>query len=166
MLVQRLGADAWERARAVRLRALRDAPDAFWVTAEDEAETCEEEWRQRVSRPDAATFVSTRDGADVGLVVGARHHEHGGDAGLYSMWVAPEARGRGAGTALVRAVIDWARAAGYPLLRLDVADTNENAAALYARIGFQPTGTVGTLPPPREHITEHERALDLGPGRG
>ncbi len=77
------------------------------------------------------------------------------------MWVAPEARGAGVGLALAQAVTEWARGAGFATLRLDVADANEPAVRLYARAGFAPTGAVGALPPPRAHITEHERALDL-----
>lgn len=162
--VERVGPEAFARARALRLRALRDAPDAFWVTAEEEAATTVGEWRRRLAMPDAATFVAVRDGADVGLAVGTRHHEHEGDAALQAVWVAPEARGSGAGRALVRAVVAWARAAGYGSVRLDVGDANGPAVRLYARMGFVPTGAVGALPSPREHLTEHERALGLGTG--
>lgn len=162
LAIERIEPDAFQRARALRLRALHDSPDAFWVTADEEATTTAAQWRDRVARPDAATFVASRDGVDVGLAIGSRHHEHTGDAGLYAMWVAPKARGSGAGTALIRAVIEWARGADYRSLRLEVADANEHAVRLYARLGFEPTGVTGTMPAPREHITEHERALDLG----
>jgi GNAT superfamily N-acetyltransferase len=162
--IERIEPAAFERVRDIRLRALRDAPDAFWVTAEEEALTTEAEWRDRLSRPQAVTFVASRDGVDVGLAMGAPHHEHEGDAGLYAMWVAPEARGGGAGAALIREVVDWARAAGFGLLRLEVADANGPAVRLYSRMGFVPTGVAGALPAPREHITEHERALDLRSG--
>lgn len=159
--VERIEAGDWERARDVRLRALRDAPDAFWVTADQEAATTAAEWRARASRSDAVTFVAVRDGIDVGLVVGAPHHEHQGDAALYALWVAPEARGTGAATMLVAAVLDWAHSAGYERLRLDVADTNGDALRLYQRMGFEPTGAVSAFSSPRQHITEHELAVDL-----
>lgn len=55
----------------------------------------------------------------------------------------------------------WARSAGYARLRLDVSDTNLAAIATYSALGFAPTGRRGTLPPPRDHITEREMALDL-----
>jgi ribosomal protein S18 acetylase RimI-like enzyme len=161
LAIERVDADAWERVRAIRMRALQDSPDAFWVTADEEATTAATEWRQRLERPDAATFVAHRDGVDVGLVVGAPHHRYEGDAGLYGLWVAPEARGAGVGAALISTVITWARAAGYRYLRLDVGDANAHALRLYQRIGFLPTGVTATLPPPRAHITEHECVLDL-----
>ncbi len=59
--IERIAPDGFERVRVVRLRALRDAPSAFWVTADEEAATTDEEWRERLARTDAATFVATRD---------------------------------------------------------------------------------------------------------
>lgn len=159
-MVERVGEEAYERVREVRLRALRDAPDAFASTYEREIGMTPDQWRARF-RPDAVTFLGRRDGADVGIVSGIPHPEHSGDAALVAMWVAPEARGTGLGDALVAAVVDWARAGGHRRLRLDVADVNEHAIRLYARLGFVPTGAVSTMPPPREHLTEHEQARDL-----
>ncbi len=156
----RLGAAQWRRYRAVRLRALSEAPDAFARRLEEEAASDPAEW-QALFHDDAATFVAVIDAADVGLVTGAKMRGREGVAGLFGLWVAPEARRRGVGDALVRAVVDWARGAGYARLLIEVADSNGPAVALYARAGFEPTGATGTMPPPREHITEHERALDL-----
>ena len=82
-------------------------------------------------------------------------------AWLISMWVAPEVRRRGVGGLLVDGVVDWARSSGVIRLLLDVSDSNAPAIALYARKGFTPNGEVGTLPPPREHIREHQRELRL-----
>jgi GNAT superfamily N-acetyltransferase len=157
-LVEVCGPDAWERVRAVRLRALADAPEAFWVTVGQERATPVRVWRERLTRADAVTVLGVVDGADVGMAVGAPHHDDPADAGLYAVWVAPEARGLGVGEALVTAVVDWAVRAAYRRLRLDVGDRNAPAVALYARLGFAPTGGVGRMPPPRDDVTEHERA--------
>lgn len=159
--IERVDADDWARARDVRLRALRDAPHAFWSTTEGEARLAVDVWRRRLARPDAATFLAVRGGRDVGLAIGAPHHAHPGDAGLYSVWIAPEVRGSGLADHLVMAVVEWARAAGHPRIRLDVADDNPRAVGLYARLGFRPTGGVSRFPPPREHVVEHERMLEL-----
>ena len=154
------------RLRALRLRALRADPDAFWATAAQEEGYPHEHWRDRLARIEAATFLARLDGADVGMVVVAPHHDVAGDAGLYGMWVAPEARSLGVASALLAAGLGWAREAGYRTVRLEVADANAAALALYARFGFAPTGRRGALPPPRGHITEHERAVDLDGGPG
>lgn len=61
---------------------------------------------------------------------------------LDGICVAPEARNRGIGTALLRAIEDEARARGFGSVRLDVVDTNTRAQALYARQGYLPTNRV------------------------
>ncbi|WP_417767076.1 GNAT family N-acetyltransferase [Stappia sp.] len=52
--------------------------------------------------------------------------------------VSGEARGKGAGTALLDEIAEVARRAGKRAVRLDVIDTNPRARALYERSGFVP----------------------------
>ncbi len=61
--------------------------------------------------------------------------------------VAPAARGRGVGTALLGAIKIEARRQGLPAIRLDVIDTNPRARALYERQGFVVQGheDIGSL---------------------
>lgn len=54
--------------------------------------------------------------------------------------VAPEARGRGIGAALVDSVIDIARTRGATTLYLEVRDSNARARRLYASRGFVEVG--------------------------
>ena len=157
--IERMSQDDWERYRTIRLRGLEDAPDAFWMTYDEEIELTEERWRERLSS--AATFVVVQAGDDVGVVTGAPYEGREGCAGLFGMWVAPEVRGTGASIRLVGEVITWARAEGYLRLILDVADENRAAIKLYEGMGFRPTGRTAHMPAPREHIREHERALEL-----
>ena len=111
----------------MRLRALGDAPDAFWTTLAEDQARAPETWRAGLERPSGATFVATRQGADVGLVVGAEYRGRERTAGLFGMWVAPEARRCGVAGPLVEAVEAWARSAGYERIVLQVG--NENAVA-------------------------------------
>jgi RimJ/RimL family protein N-acetyltransferase len=60
-----------------------------------------------------------------------------GDIG---MMVAADWRGRGAGTALVAAAIEWARARGLHKLALSVFPHNHAAIALYKKFGFVEEG--------------------------
>jgi ribosomal protein S18 acetylase RimI-like enzyme len=160
MEVIRLTPDEPQRLREIRLRALRDAPDAFGSTlAENEGRPRSIWVRQLTELP---TFVAVVDGEDVGMVRGARDEADPDDvAWLLSMWVAPEARGRGIGSALVDALTGWARSERFRRVLLDVADDNHAAIGLYAGKGFVPTGRTGALPPPRQHVSEHERVLEL-----
>lgn len=159
--IERMTPEGWERVRAVRLRALRDAPDAFGTTFEEDEARPPESWRERLAGSSAVTFLATAAGQDVGLVVGAELIGRERTAGLFGMWVAPEARGTGVGDRLATAVIEWAQSSGYERLVLEVGDANTAAIGLYERMGFAPTGVTGTLPPPRAHIGEHERMLRL-----
>jgi ribosomal protein S18 acetylase RimI-like enzyme len=58
------------------------------------------------------------------------------------LFVAPEARGKGVGTALLDAIVDEARRRGFDQVRLDVVDTNPRAKALYRHVGFKEVKTV------------------------
>ena len=157
--IRRLTTDDWTIARQVRLAALRADPDAFGSTFDQEAKYEEGDWRQRLARSDCATFVAfTGDNDPIGIIRGA---PYGQKAGLYSMWVDSSHRGKGIGGALVDIVIEWAKDNGHSALLLDVADKNPSASALYASRGFVPTGVKGTLPAPRDYITEHQMVLAL-----
>jgi RimJ/RimL family protein N-acetyltransferase len=56
------------------------------------------------------------------------------------MLVAAGWRGRGVGSALLRAGIDWARRAGAHKVALQVWPHNQAAVALYEKFGFQREG--------------------------
>lgn len=56
------------------------------------------------------------------------------------IFVAPEARSRGVGAALIEALATEAHRRGYRELRLEVVDANIRARALYERCGFAATG--------------------------
>jgi ribosomal protein S18 acetylase RimI-like enzyme len=161
--IDRAGPEAWERVRAIRLRALADAPDAFGTTYEEEVATTPEAWRERLGRTSRTTFVAADGARDVGLIMGGEYDGLPRAAGLYAMWVAPGARGRGIGGALVDAVVDWARRERRSHVLLDVGDANLAAIRLYESRGFRATGVTGVVSPTRPHVLEHQRALDLGP---
>jgi GNAT superfamily N-acetyltransferase len=157
--IERLSVGDGERLRAIRLRSLQDAPDAFGTTFEEAAAQSLEGWNRQLEQ--LATFVATANGSDVGIVRGARHDQFRDAGYLISMWVAPEARRQGIGSALVEAIIQWARTRGLSRLFLDVTEGNTPAIALYSRKGFVPSGEVGTLPPPREHVREVQLVMRL-----
>jgi GNAT superfamily N-acetyltransferase len=159
LFVEQAEVSDWRRTRTIRIRALTDAPDAYDSTLERELAFGDGEWKQRLVRTDAATFLASLDQIDVGIVVVAATDAR--NAGLYAVWIAPEARGKGVGDALITAALAWAYDQGFDRVTLGVGDFNTTAIALYERHGFVPTGETSTLPPPRTHITEHTRALTL-----
>jgi ribosomal protein S18 acetylase RimI-like enzyme len=56
---------------------------------------------------------------------------------LNDLFVAPEARGRGAGSALLRAAADYGRSAGALRLTLSTELTNRTAQSLYEKTGWK-----------------------------
>jgi ribosomal protein S18 acetylase RimI-like enzyme len=139
--VRRLGAHEADLLRAVRLRALGDAPMAFGSTLAREQGYAPEKWARFAA--DSATgerqaiFVAE---PAAGMASGVIDDEDPAMAHLYAMWVAPDARGTGAGRALVDAVVVWATASGADRLTTSVTEGNAAAAALYAAAGFSDTG--------------------------
>ena len=95
--------------RDLRLRALQDAPLAFGSTYAREAAFDPELWEQRThENAEGERSIAFVLEPWAGMAVGATRDDEPGVAHLYGMWVAPEARGAGAGRALVDAVIAWA----------------------------------------------------------
>jgi RimJ/RimL family protein N-acetyltransferase len=83
------------------------------------------------------TLVALAAGEVVGLVFVIESSFGFGEIG---MMVAAEWRGRGVGTALVTAAIEWAQARGLHKLTLSVFPHNEAAIRLYRKFGFAEEG--------------------------
>ena len=144
VVVRETIADDWQALRDIRLEALRTAPDAFGSTYEGEASRDEAHWHNRIAR--GGTFLAFLPGAPdpAGLIGG--YPEDPQRVELVSMYVRPNARGRGVGEALVATVIDWAAARQAKTVHLWVTETNTPARALYERCGFALTGERQPVP--------------------
>jgi ribosomal protein S18 acetylase RimI-like enzyme len=160
--VEALGPHEGRRLRRLRLAALQADPDAFYRTHAAEVDQPETFWDAWLGRDGSCVVVAVLDGHDVGLagLVPDRHAP--GELAVVAFWVAPAARGRGVGRALLADLERRGRALGAAALTLEVADDNEAAVRLYAAAGFEPTGRTGAFAPPREHVTEHARRKPLG----
>jgi len=149
----------WELARAVRLAALADAPDAFEATLAEELQLSEERWRARARDNEVGErsrgFLVLREGVPCGMAVGVLDAA-GSRASLNAMWVAENVRRRGLARALVLAVRDWARERGASSLELEVTDSSRAAHALYTSLGFvdspQPAATCGARQSPARRM--------------
>lgn len=153
MRITRLTEEDWPTLRQVRLRALADAPAAFWASYADEAAYGERQWRSFARA--AAWFVAV-DGETVsGLAAGLARAEAPGVPEVISMWVAPEQRRRGVAAALLDAVTDWAASTGARTVALWVTEGNTPAQRLYEGHGFSLSGE--TAPVPRNPVLLEHR---------
>ena len=89
------------------------------------------------ARTAAGTVVAVADGRVVGMLhVDVSRHGFG----EFGMLVDRDWRGRGAGSALVQATVEWARDHGLHKLSLEVFAHNSAAIALYRKYGFMEEG--------------------------
>ena len=90
--------DEWRRWRETRLRMLRDDADFFSTRYDDMVREPDAMWREWVAEAaagdDKTLFIAEDGDAWLG-VVGAFVRINSLEVQLISMWVAPEARGRG-----------------------------------------------------------------------
>lgn len=135
---------AW---RALRLRALKNHPDAFGATWDDYAALSEDEARESFfSRQGPRSRVwgaFAKDGSLLGTVglfcdSGSKlaHRAH-----VWGMYVAPEARGQRVGEHLIAEAVAFARnSEGILQVHLAVTSHNASAKRLYVRMGFATYG--------------------------
>ena len=138
--VHRIGPNDGDDLRDLRLRSLRDAPEAFGQTVEDASAREVQDWHQQARQASAgdrrAWFIAEDEsGRPNGLVQGRRRPpEH---LLIFSMWVDPELRRSGVGRQLIEAVEAWACTWGGRHSVLWVFGTNEPAIRFYRRLGFE-----------------------------
>ena len=128
--------------RAIRLRSLKDHPEAFAAAYEDEKDIPLAEAVKRLEQPQIERFILGAFDGDklIGIVGGYRdslrkckHRAHIG-----AMYVAPEARGQGAGRILIAEAIKRLSAIeGVEEIILAVTVGNDTARSLYESVGFQ-----------------------------
>jgi ribosomal protein S18 acetylase RimI-like enzyme len=143
IVIRRLGESEWREFREVRLAALRESPDAFAATADEEQLYDDSVWADRVSR--SVRIVAEADGVPAGVVCVGHHApdddlaEPGETGEIFGLWVSPDLRGTGVATRLIEAGAAQARADGSRRLAYWVSTDNGRAVAFASGMGFRPT---------------------------
>ena len=126
--------------RTLRLRALREHPDAFTSSWEEDREQPVEAAAARLA---AQAFWGAFQGAELYGFVGLEREARAKNrhkATVVGMYVAPEVAGQGVGRALLSFLLAHARSLGLGSLVLTVTDGNAAALNLYRAVGFRSFG--------------------------
>lgn len=137
--------DEHDALRDVRLRALSYSPVLADHLARESAAD-ESFWRGRAAKgaagSETGTFVADSSDGFVGIVDGFLAPDRR-TVDIGGMWVSPDRRRSGIGSALLDAVCDWGRARGARTAALWVRDANADARVLYEHAGFKPADRSG-----------------------
>ena len=162
-------AEEWPAYRALRLRALADAPDAFGSTLAAEEALAPDTWAARLARSTTSSIdralAAEANGELIGLAWAKEDADDPGIVNLYQMWVAPEARGQGVAGALLDEAVRWATGRGAQAVQLGVTCTNAEALRLYERAGFVDAGVREPLRPGSDLVEQRMRLTLPVPAR-
>ncbi|MGO0576541.1 N-acetyltransferase family protein [Ornithinimicrobium panacihumi] len=137
--VRVLSEDEWPSYRDVRLRALRESPEAFVASFEEEDAFEDSVWIQRMDR---SRRILAEDGDQViGVVSVGTGHRTGipGAGELFGLWVEPPRRGTGVARRLMEKAAAVGRDVGLRQLVYWVGTDNGRAVAFASSFGFRPT---------------------------
>lgn len=144
--IRKIGENDAADYRTVRLRALKEHPEAYGATVESmesrSVEAVAEQIRS-MSQGNFCIFGAFVNGELAGLAGFGRQADNPKQrhrAGIFQMYVAPEHRRRQIGEQLLDAVLEHARQlSDLEEVQLAVTVGNEAARNLYLKSGFQPS---------------------------
>lgn len=129
----------------LRLEALRNDPASFADSAEEHLETTVATARERLSKNDATSnfLVGMFEEGKLAATAGFYRYTHNKErhkGHIWGVYVRPESRGKGVGSALMKEIVRRARELkGLEQITL-VASANFPAQRLYQAIGFESYG--------------------------
>src|SRR3989338_9652405 len=110
-IIVKLSPDDWQSYKGLSLKALKEEPAAFGKSFEEELETTENQWREKLREAEEGKrkwllFAKNKDTL-VGMVGAYTEKEIKVEhiANIVGMYVAPEARGRGVASELLKAIL-------------------------------------------------------------
>jgi amino acid adenylation domain-containing protein len=140
-----------ELFRELSVRSSRESPDAFVATLEQLQNEPPEYWKQLldfiVDSPLDRIVLAFSDRRCIGFSAARIDANDPNHAILRWMWIEPEFRGKGAGSRLIDAILEWALSRGVQNMELLVSENQIPAIKLYTSKGFTDTGEPGFLRP-------------------
>jgi RimJ/RimL family protein N-acetyltransferase len=142
MDIRRLAPSDAPAFRTLRLRALWEFPQAFTSSYEEDEKLPIEASEKRLASQ-LQKFWGAFEGAELCGMVGLERQPRAKNrhkAAVVGMYVVHEQMGRGIGGALLKALVEDARASRLELLVLTVTEGDSAALRLYERCGFRSFG--------------------------
>lgn len=137
-----LSTDKWEAYKELRLRALKNNPEAFGQPHEKALLRSDDEWKMLLEKSAYGQkrwlLFAKVSGELVGMVSGTSMKSVEGGVKIQEMYVDSKARGEGIATKLMQALsVELLKNTDRRILRLGVFDTQTVAVSLYKSLGFK-----------------------------
>ena len=139
VIVSLLSKDEWERLRSIRLRALKENPEAFGADFNEVQSRSKEDWLKDYNKEDY--LVASINGTDVGMLyIEVLNGDHGATCWIGGCWTDPAYRGKGVMRALFNYIDKHAVAKDWTRQGLGVWVDNSTAIKAYENLGFSFAG--------------------------
>ncbi|MFW6263568.1 MAG: N-acetyltransferase family protein [Thermotogota bacterium] len=129
--------------RTIRLNALKNSPESFGSSYEEEAAFGVERFTKRITKPNSYTFGVFKENNLAGIcnISFQPRKKMNHRADIFSMYVEPEFRGKGIGKALIEIAIKSAgERKNVQQIYLTVVSSNQTAKSMYESFGFKTYG--------------------------
>ena len=135
VIVSLLSKDEWERLRDIRIRALKENPEAFGADLNEIQSRSKADWLKDYNKEDY--LVASIDGVDVGMLyIEVLNGDHGATCWIGGCWTDPVYRGKGVMRALFNYIDKNATAKKWTRQGLGVWVDNSIAIKAYENLGF------------------------------
>lgn len=146
--------------KEIRLRGLRDEPQAFGSTLAREEAFTTERWLERVRRP--YNVIAMEANKPVGTMGAYVSEDEPTIANIIGVFVASEARGKGVGAKLLNEVLSRIKQnVNIKTVALTVNKEQLPAVSLYEKFGFEITGEEKNLMGDGQEHEEYRMVLAL-----
>lgn len=140
MQITKLSPNRWQDYKNLRLEAVEDSPQSFFNTVEEINAQSDESWQEKITNVFFAVDDADKLVGMAGYYCDTRE-KLAHIAKVVSVYVSPDYRSKGAGRALLMAVIEDAKAKPQvKKLQLEVITTQVAAFKLYESLGFKKIG--------------------------
>lgn len=145
MVIRRLNVGEGVLFKAIRLRALKESPEAFSSSYQCAMERSDASWSEQSDSSaegnDRFTFIACEGDEVIALAAFYRLGEDSSTGELLQMWAAPSHRGTTLAGDLLSHVCEVASSHGYLKILAEVYLVNQRAVSFYKKLDFHEEAT-------------------------